>query len=77
MRTGVMEDAHGSYIHEEEIIGMHVIIEYTEIESNGIRGKQEPVTMRSLLREVQSYRENNERIMKAQEDIIQSLNMLH
>jgi hypothetical protein len=33
--------------------------------------------MRSLHREVQSYREDNERIMKAQEEILQSLNMLH
>jgi hypothetical protein len=24
MRTGVMEDAQGSYNHEEEIIGLHV-----------------------------------------------------
>jgi hypothetical protein len=33
--------------------------------------------MRSLYREVQSYRVDNERIMKAQEEIIQSLNLLH
>jgi hypothetical protein len=24
MRTGVMEDAQGSYNHEEEVIGLHV-----------------------------------------------------
>jgi hypothetical protein len=34
------------------------------------------VTMTSLQREVQSYREDNENIMKAQEEILQSLNML-
>jgi hypothetical protein len=33
--------------------------------------------MRSLHREVQSYRDDNERIMKAHEEILQSLNMLH
>ena len=33
--------------------------------------------MRSLHREVQSYRVDNERIMEAQEEILQSLNMLH
>jgi hypothetical protein len=33
--------------------------------------------MRSLHREVQSYRVDNERIIKAQEEILQSLNMLH
>jgi hypothetical protein len=77
MRTGVMEDAQGSYNHEEEVIGLHVSMGNVETESNGRRGRQEPVTMRSLHREVQSYREDNERIMKAQEEILQSLNMLH
>ena len=33
--------------------------------------------MRSLHREVQSYRVDNERIMKAQDEILHSLNMLH
>jgi UDP-N-acetylmuramoylalanine-D-glutamate ligase len=33
--------------------------------------------MRSLHREVQSYMDDNERIMKAQEEIIQIFNMLH
>jgi hypothetical protein len=47
-----------------------------EIESNGRRDMQELVTMRSLQKEVQSYRDNNERIMKDEEDIIQSLNMI-
>jgi hypothetical protein len=37
-----------------------------ETESNGRRGVHEPVTMRSLHREVQIYREYNERIMKDQ-----------
>jgi hypothetical protein len=48
-----------------------------EMESNGRRGRQEPITMRSLHREVESYREYNEKIMKSQEEILQSLNMLH
>jgi hypothetical protein len=56
MRTGVMEDAQGSYNHEEEIIGLHVSMGNVETESNGRRDRQEPVTMRSLHREVQSYR---------------------
>jgi hypothetical protein len=34
------------------------------------------VTMRSLHREKQSYRTDNENIMKAQEEILQNLNML-
>jgi hypothetical protein len=77
MRTKVMEDAQGSYNHGEEFRGLHISMGNVETESNGRRDRQEPVTMRSLHREVQSYRDDNERIMKAQEEILQSLNMLH
>jgi hypothetical protein len=77
MRTGVMEDAQGYYSHEEEIIGLHVIMGNYETKSNGRRGRKEPVTMRILHREVQSYIDNNERIMKDQEEILHRLNMLH
>jgi hypothetical protein len=48
-----------------------------ETESNERIDRQESVTVRSMPREVQSYRANNEMIMKAQEEILQSLNMLH
>jgi len=48
-----------------------------EIDSNGRREMQEPVTMKILQREVQSYRVDDEKIMKAREEIIQRLNMLH
>jgi len=48
-----------------------------EIDSNGRRGNQKPITMRSLHRELQSYRVDNERIMKAREEILQSLNIFH
>jgi hypothetical protein len=65
MRTGVMEDAQGSYNHEEEIIGMHVNMGNVETELNGRRDRQETVTMRSLHKEVQSYRVDNERIMNS------------
>jgi hypothetical protein len=77
MRTGVMEDAQGSYNNEEEIIGLHVIMGNAETNSNGRRDMHELVTMRSLYREVKSYMDGNERIMKSQEEILQSLNMLH
>jgi hypothetical protein len=70
IRSGVMEDSHGYYIHEEEIICLHVSMGNVETNSNGRRGKKELVTMRSLHREVQSYRVDNERIMKAQEEIL-------
>jgi hypothetical protein len=45
--------------------------------SNGRRDRQEPITMRSLHREVQRYKADNEKIMKAEEEILQRLNMLH
>jgi hypothetical protein len=48
MRTGVMEDAQRYYRHEEEIIGLDVSMVNVDIESNGGRDMQEPVTMRSL-----------------------------
>jgi hypothetical protein len=76
MRNRDMEDAQGYYNHEEEIIGLHVNMGNVETESNGRRDRQEPVTMRSLQKEVQRYRVINERIMKAQEEILQSINML-
>jgi hypothetical protein len=75
--TGVMEYAQGYYNYEEDIIGLHFNIRNVETESNGRRDRKEPVTMRSLYREVQSYKVDNERIMKAQEEILQNLNMLH
>jgi hypothetical protein len=68
MRTRVMEDAQGSFVHKKEIRGLHVSMGYVETELNGRRDRQNPVTMRSLHREVQNYREDNGRIMKALEE---------
>jgi hypothetical protein len=65
MRTRVMQYAQGYYNHGEEIIGLHFSMGNVEIESNGRRYRKEHVTMRSLHREVQRYRDDNERIMKA------------
>jgi len=72
-----MEDAHGSYIHEKEVTHLHVSMGNYETKSNGRRDRHEPVTMRSLHREVHSYREDNARIMKSLKEILQRLNMLH
>jgi hypothetical protein len=77
MRNRVMDDDQGSYIHEEEIIIMHFDMGNDETKSNGRRDRQEPITMRSLHREVKRYRDDNEMIMKDKEDIIHNLNMLH
>jgi hypothetical protein len=75
--NGVMEDAQGYYIHEEEIKGMHVSIGNVEIGLNGRRDRKDPITMRILHKEMQSYRDDNERIMKDQGEIHQSLNIFH
>jgi hypothetical protein len=59
MRTGFMEYSHRSYIHEEEIRDMHFNMGNAKTGTNGRRGRQEPATMRSMHREVWSYREDN------------------
>jgi hypothetical protein len=78
MRTRDTEDAQGSYSHEEEIRGQHVSMGSSETESKGRRDRQEHVNMRNMQKEVKSYRANNEKIwiMKAQEEILQIMNML-
>jgi hypothetical protein len=50
---------------DEDNRGTHVCMSNSKIESNGRRGKHEPVTMRILQREVHNYRDNNEKIMKS------------
>jgi len=40
-----MEDAQGSYIHEEEIIGLYVNMGNEDIESNGHRGRVDPIEL--------------------------------
>jgi hypothetical protein len=62
-----MEYAQGYYNHEEEFIGLRINMGNAETKSNGRRYRQDSVTMRSLHKEVQSYRDDNERIMKAWE----------
>lgn len=72
-----MEDTQGYYSHEGDIIGLHVSMGNVETKSKGRRDMHEPVTMRSLHMEVKRYRDDNEIIMKVQEEILQSLNILH
>jgi len=52
MMTREMDDAQGSYNHEDEIRGLHIYLVNAEIESNGDRSKVGSVelvqTMRSL-----------------------------
>ena len=49
---------------------MHVSMGDVETKFNGRRDMQELVTMRSMQREVKSYRDCNEKIMKAQEETL-------
>jgi hypothetical protein len=73
MRIKGMEDAQGSYGHEEEIRGLHTNMGNAETESNERRDRKDHVTMRILQKEVQSYKADNEKIMKAKKEILQSL----
>ena len=58
--------------HEEYAMGENVIIGNAETESNGRRFQDTPpdfpATMRSLRVEIQSYKVDNERLIKAQEE---------
>jgi hypothetical protein len=64
-----MEDAEGAYSHERESKGQNISVGNVETKSNGHRSRVEPTelveTMRSLRMEVQSYRDDNEKIMRA------------
>jgi hypothetical protein len=48
MRTTTMEYAQGSYIHKEELRGLHVSMGNVEMDSNGRRDRNEPTTMRIM-----------------------------
>ena len=68
----IMDDAQDPYELEEDSMGENVHVGNVEIESNGIRIQETPLdiaaTMRSLRVELQSCREDNERIIKSQEE---------
>lgn len=78
--TRHIEDAQGSYSHEDEVRGLCVSMGNVETESSGHRDRVEPValveTMQSLHKEVPSYRVYNERMIRVQEEMLQSLNMM-
>ena len=77
-----MNDAHDPYEPETDAMGDNIQIENAKTESNGRRNQETPpditATMRNLRVELQSYREHNERIIKAQEEQNQlNVAMLH
>ena len=67
-----MNDAHDPYEFEEDAMGENVRVGNDETESNGRRNQETPpdsaATMRILRVELQSCKEDNERMLKAQED---------
>jgi hypothetical protein len=52
MGTIIIEYSHGYNNHEEEVIGLHVNMGNVKTKFNERRGRHEPVTMRSMHREV-------------------------
>ena len=72
MRIDDMNDAQDPYEFEEDAMGENVRVENDKTESNGRRFQDTPsdiaATMRSLRVELQSCKEDNERMLKAQED---------
>jgi 50S ribosomal subunit-associated GTPase HflX len=71
-RSKGMEDAHRTYNHEDEVRGLYVSMGNEGTKSNGHReGKEESMnlveTIKSLQKDVQSYKDDNERLMKSKE----------
>ena len=72
MRTYNINDAQNPNEYKEDAMGENVQVGNAKIESNGRRFQDTPpdfaATMRSLMVEMQSYKEDNERLVKAQEE---------
>jgi hypothetical protein len=68
-----MEEGEGASSHDKEAEGQNTIVGNVETESNGCKGKGEQETLlemvRSLKMEVQSYKANNERMMREKSQI--------
>jgi hypothetical protein len=76
MRSREVDDAQGYYNHGDEIKELNINLENAEIECNGHRSKVESIElveiMKCLKREVQSYRVDNERMIRDHEEHNQS-----
>ena len=72
MRINGMNDSRDPYELEADAMGENIRVGNVETESNGRRYQETPpnflATMRSLWVEMQIYREDNERLVKAQEE---------
>jgi hypothetical protein len=84
MHIQEMEEGEGAFSHDKEAKGQNISVGNAETESNGHKGRGEQETLietvRSLRIEVQSYKEDNERLIREQNQInyqvMQSLNKL-
>jgi len=67
-----MDDAQGSDIHGDEIKGLNIDLRSAKTNSNGNRSRVNSIelveTMKGLKKEVHRYREDNGRLIRAQED---------
>ena len=67
-----MDDAQDPYGNREDSMRGNIRVGNSKIDSNGRRCQETPLdiaaTMRSLRVEMQSYREDNERMIKVQEE---------
>jgi hypothetical protein len=83
-----MEEAQGTYSHEDEIRGMdvHLGIEGTNFNGHGDERNENmnmAETIKNLQKDVQSHKSNNERLMRAKEqqddfnmNLLESLNII-
>ena len=66
------DDAQNPYEHEEDVMGENIHVGNAETKSNGRIFQDTPpyfaATMTSLRVEMESYRKDNERLVKAQEE---------
>jgi hypothetical protein len=84
MHIEEMEEGEGASSHDKEAEGQNTRVGNAETESDGHKGKGEQETLietvRSLKMEVQSYKADNERLMREKIQInarvLQSLNQL-
>ena len=71
-KINIMNDAQDPYEPETDAMGENIQIENAKTESNGRRNQETPpdiaATMRSLRVDLQSYIEDNERMIKAHEE---------
>jgi hypothetical protein len=64
-----MEEGEGASSHDKEVEGQNTRFGNAETKSNGCKGKGDQETIRSMKMEVQSYKADNERLMREQSQI--------